>query len=549
MKKKSWQRGSSAVDFFSITGAAGLLGILGGLPLQASAAASSPADKYRLLNVPLQSKTSSSSTQTSAPATREKPNILLIVADDMGWADPGFNGNDYYETPNLDKLRTQSMLFSSAYSSGASCSPSRSCMITGKYVPRHGVYQVAGRHKFDKKPGMEWNKRILLAPENSNGIDPEVHMGDGEMLRRSGYHTGLVGKWHIHYGQQPELGGVKGQTPREFGYDEVATYAIPDYWKYKMNNNIVPPEKDASSEDGKQPYLSDHLADQAIAFLEKNKDKRFFLSYNDSLVHVPLTAKKELEEKYRRKKPGRFHSNPRYAAMMETFDKNVGRILKKLDELNLSDRTLVIFTSDNGGAAAMGNYGWAYRGDVITSNYPLRGNKGEFYEGGIRVPLLVRYPGVVKPGSTCDTPVINVDFYRTFADVAGADEKILSKDLDGESIMPLLTGEKKSLDNRDIFWYFPGYASKHVGPMAVIRNDRYKLLHYFETDEVELFDLQNDIGEHYDLAKKMPELAKEMKKRLDLWRERTGAVIPLRNPNASIPPAKSPLYWTPSRKW
>jgi len=460
-----------------------------------------------------------SAVATVGPAQAQqprKPNIVLLYADDLGWTDLGCFGSGYYETPNLDRLRRQGMQFTSSYSCAGNCAPSRACLLTGQYVPRHGVYTVGGKNRFDGREGQpDWNERPLLAPENASGLAAEK-VTVAEALHDAGYTCGLFGKWHISWGRNQE-----GQQPEDQGFDEAVVQAAPRHFDFSVRPSPTEaPPKDA--------YLSDYLAGQAIGFIERNRDRPFFLFLSDYLVHVPLEAKQRLIEKYRKKPAAGGHHNPVYAAMIESLDHSCGRILDKLDELDLAENTLVIFVSDNGGVGSAANQG-LNQGGRTTSNHPLRGMKGMLYEGGIRVPMIARWPGVVDPGSVCDKPVIGVDFYPTFMDIAGArpGEQIL----DGSSLVPLLKGEAREWSRTDIFWFMPGYLPGRQTPAAAVRSGDYKLIESFENETVELFNLAQDIGEREDLASAEPERAQNLRARLTRWRESTGALTPPRNPN------------------
>ena len=449
-------------------------------------------------------------------ASPGKPNIVLLYADDLGWTDLGCFGSKYYETPNLDRLCRQGMKFTASYSCAGNCAPSRACLLTGQYVPRHGVYTVGGKNRFDNlKDRPKWSERRLLAPENASGLAYE-NVTMAEALGRAGYTCGLFGKWHIAWGRDQDR-----QRPEDHGFDEAVTQAAPRHFDFRVRPN---PSKSLP----KDAYLSDYLAEQAIQFIDTNRDRPFFLCLSDYLVHVPLEAKPRLVEKYRNKPPVDGHHNPVYAAMIESLDQNCGRILDKLDELSLADNTLVVFVSDNGGVGSAANRG-LNRGGPITSNYPLRGMKGMLYEGGIRTPMMARWPGVVQPGSVCDEPVIGVDFYPTFLDVAR--HRPGDHILDGESLLPLLKGETSELSRTDIFWFMPGYLPGRQAPAAVIRSGDYKLIESFEDGTVELFNLRQDIGERNNLASTEPERARDLRMRLTTWRESIGARTPQRNPS------------------
>ncbi len=443
-----------------------------------------------------------------------RPNIVLIHADDLGWTDLGCYGSGYYETPNIDRLRSEGVKFTDAYSPAANCAPSRACMLSGQYVPRHGVYAVGGKRRFDTNAKLlKWDERKLLAPENAPGL-PAEKITFAEVLKASGYACGVFGKWH--------LGGGAGQTPKEQGFDTSVTMTGGKHFDFECKPM---PEEVPGPDD----YLSDHMADEAMKFIEDNRNDPFMLYLPDYLVHVPLEAKQELIAKYEAKAPAGGHHNPTYAAMIESLDHSAGRVLSKIDELSLRDDTLVIFYSDNGGVGSPDNRG-LNRGGKITSVYPLRGMKGMLYEGGIRVPMIARWPGRIEPGSECEEPVIGVDILPTFADVAGAPTPE-GQPLDGESLVPVLTRETQRLERDDIFWFMPGYLPHRQAPANVIRSRDWKLIENFEDGSLELYNLRDDIGETRDLGEDQPEKAAELHEKLRQWREDTGAEAPERNPN------------------
>jgi len=451
----------------------------------------------------------------AAPAGKRPPNIVFLYADDLGWTDLGCYGSGYYETPNLDRLCTQGVKFTDAYSPAANCAPARACVLSGQYVPRHGVYSVGGKHRFDKgKRTLKWNQRKILAPENAKGL-PVDKVTFAEALTVAGYTCGHFGKWHLG-------GKTGGQSPQGQGFAQsVPMPTSKTHW-------IRPDGKKRKTDGEPKKYLSDFLADSAIEFLEANRDKPFCLYYADYLVHVPLEAKEKLVEKYRAKKAVRGHRNPTYAAMIENLDANFGRVLDKLDELGLAENTVVVFFSDNGGCGTAKNRGLG-PGNGLTSNLPLRGMKGMLYEGGIRVPMVVRWPGVTQPGSTCDVPVIGVDLYPTFLELANANAPA-GQPLDGESIVPLLRSPGAALKRTDIFWWMPGYLPGRQAPAHVMRSGDYKIIESFEDGRLELYNLREDIGERSDLSRDQPEILRALHAKLKAWRQATGAAIPERNP-------------------
>jgi len=442
----------------------------------------------------------------------EKPNILFILADDLGYTDLGCYGSGYYETPNLDRLAGEGMRFTSNYSNGPNCQPTRACLMSGRYTPRHGVYTVAtgarGKEKFRKMIPVENHTRLPLS---------EVTLA--RVLKDAGYATAHAGKWHLGNGDYlPDRRGF------DFNFGGSAAGSPRSYFSPYHNPHLADGPK------GEQ--LTDRLTREIIRFIEAHRDRPFFAYLATYAVHTPLQAKPEKIAKYKAKPPVNGHHNPTYAAMIESVDENVGRLLATLDRLGLTEKTIVIFTSDNGGVGGYVDAG--VRGArEITNNAPLRGGKGMLYEGGIRVPLMVKWPGIVKPGATCDEPVISLDFYPTLAELAGATVPSRQQ-LDGESILPLLTsGGRAKLARDAIYWHFPGYlqANARLGtwrttPVGAIRKGDFKLIEFFEDSHTELYNLQNDIGERHDLSAAMPGKTRELYDQLEAWRQRVKAPMP-----------------------
>jgi len=435
---------------------------------------------------------------------RKQPNIVLVFIDDMGWRDVGFMGSRYYETPNIDRLAGQSMVFTNAYANGPNCAPSRACLLSGQYGPRHGVYTVNTSSRGPSK------LRKLIPIANTTVLDSKI-VTIAEAIKPAGYVSASIGKWHL--GNDPQFGPVgQGFDVNVGGYS--AGHPVKGYF-VPYNNPELP--------DGPPgEYLTDRLTDEALDFIETNKDKPFFLYLPHYAVHTPLHAKPELINKYKKKAGSNGQDNPTYAAMIESTDQGVGRIMEKLDELALSDNTIVFFFSDNGGVKG------------ITSNQPLRGGKGMLYEGGIREPVFVCWPGVVKAGTICDTQVIGIDLYPTILEMAGV-PRPRGKLLDGRSIVPLLKG-RKSLNRKAIFWHFPAYLQgKAEGardpyfrtrPGAAVRAGHWKLIEYFEDGALELYNLRDDIAEQNNLAEIMPEKTSELHKLMLAWRKAVNAPVP-----------------------
>ena len=431
----------------------------------------------------------------------DKPNFVFILVDDLGWMDVGFNGSKYYETPHLDRLAAQGMRFTDAYAACAVCSPTRASIMTGKYPARlHLTDWIAGegnspKHKL-RVP--QWTMQLPLE---------EVTIA--EALKPLGYVSANIGKWHLgaaqyypeHQGFAVNIGGTHWGHPASY------------FWPYEGRSHAVHGLK-AGGHEGE--YLTDRLAAEAEKFIEQNKDRPFFLYLPHYAVHVPLKAKTPLIEKYRAKPGQGGQKNPTYAAMIESLDQSVGRILDKLDALGIAGRTVVVFTSDNGGL-------WPQ----ATANGPLRAGKGFAYEGGIRVPLVIKWPGVAKAGSTCNVPVCSIDFLPTFAELAGAKP---SGDVDGVSLVPLLK-QSGPLSRNALYWHYPHYwRGEQVRPYGVVRSGDWKLIEVYEDMRVELYNLHDDLGEQHDLSRANPEKTGELREMLHAWRRNVDAQMPTPKP-------------------
>ena len=433
-----------------------------------------------------------------------KPNIVFILIDDMGWTDVGFMGAEYYETPNIDRLAKGGMIFTQAYANAANCAPTRACLLSGQYSPRHGVFTVAASDR-----GKAKDRRLVPVKNDETLALDKITIA--EALKPAGYLCAAIGKWHV------------GNSPLEQGFD------------IGFDRDDLGYERSHFKGD---EYLTDRLTDEAVHFIEKNKEKPFFLYLAHHAVHTPIQAKSEIKEKYSWKEGGKCHNNATYAAMIESVDESVARINQTLEDLDLSENTILIFFSDNGGH---GTY---------TCQRPLRGGKGMYYEGGIREPMFVSWPGKIKAGSSCSEPVISTDFYPTFLELAGA-EKPANYTLDGKSIVPLLSGEK-SLTREAIFWHFPAYLEAYKGltedsrdpvfrtrPVSVIRKGDWKLLQFHEewsldggfenienNNSVELYNIKEDIGETNNLSNIEVEKRNELLHDLLMWQRETDAPVP-----------------------
>lgn len=434
------------------------------------------------------------------PSTR--PNILLINIDDMGWRDVGFMGSEYYETPNVDALAADGMIFTNAYAAASNCAPSRACMMSGQWTPRHGIYTV-GTSERGK------SKTRKLIPTVNNEYMPDDNILIPEALKKVGYSTCHAGKWHLTddpllRGFDVNIGGSHAGSPGSY------------YPPYK-NVAVDPPTEDY--------YLTNLIMDKTLEFINSVEDQPFFMYYSPYAVHTPINPVKELLPKYENKPEWNGQNNAKYATMVENVDTQIGRLIALLKESGKLENTFILFISDNGG-----HYG-------ITKQWPLRAGKGSYYEGGIREPMFVHWPGKIKPGIKTDVPVTNLDFYPTLLQVAGV-KKPEEKFLDGKSILPVLTG-KGILEERPLFWHFPIYLEAYVKndtttqdpvfrtrPGSAIRLGDWKLIQYFENNDIELYNLKDDLSEENNLAESNPDKVKELLHILENWRNETNAPVP-----------------------
>ena len=442
--------------------------------------------------------------QHAEAQTEDHPNVLFIFLDDYGWRDCGFMGSDYYETPHIDRLASQGMVFREAYSAAANCAPARACLLSGQYTPRHEIYnvgtQLRGNPKFSRL------KHVPGTDVLRDDIRTFAHQ-----VRDAGYRTGTIGKWHVS--QDPVSHG--------FDFNFAGTHSGSPPRGYYPPHPRAPGLEDAPADE----YLTDRLTDEAIGFIDRNRRRPWFLYLTHFAVHTPLQGPEDLVAKYEAKPKGKLHQHAVMAAMIESVDTGIGRIVAALDRFGLTDTTAIVFTSDNGG------YGPA------TSMSPLKGYKGTYYEGGIREPFFVTWPGVVEPGTESATPVINVDLFPTFCEITGAS---LPEDqiLDGKSLAPILRGEAKSLGQRSLYWHFPAYLQSYARidgqrdllfrsrPCSILRDGDWKLHEYFEDGGLELYNLRDDVGETRNLAESHAAKARELQEKLIRWRESIDAPVP-----------------------
>ena len=439
-----------------------------------------------------------------------RPNIVMVMVDDLGLYDIHCYGDEAVDTPNADKLAEEGMLFRKAYSGSTVCTPSRAAVISGQAPARlHLTNHISNQHFAPENP-------VLLNAPEVTALPPET-VTFAEKLHEAGYACGFFGKWHLSRQKTDGSQRVVDERtqPDHQGFDN----------NVGGNGNGGPtggwfsPYKNPYLPDGPEgEYLPERLSREAVAYMEANKDRPFLICMWNYTVHSPLETTQELTEKYKARKKTRARvGNPVYAGMVEAVDGVLGRLLDKIDELGLRDNTLVIFTSDNGGF----NYG-------VSDNPPLRGTKSWLYEGGLRIPLIVRWPGKVRPGSVSDELVSHLDYFPTFLEVAGipVDEELV---LDGESMLPVLTGTG-GFKRDALYFHYPNYAwhAKNRLGGAIIQGD-FKLLNWYDDDSVELYNLKNDPSETRDLAAQNPELAERLKKKFKKWLKDVDANMPIPN--------------------
>ena len=487
---------------------------------------------------------------TAGAENNRKPNVIFFLVDDLGWADVGCYGSTFHETPNIDRLAKEGMRFDNAYSTCHVCSPSRASILTGKYPARTNLTEWLGG-----RPERDFEK-LHSAQKLRSLPDEEITLA--ETLKKHGYATANYGKAHLN------------KNPTTYGFDEAITGWVRSYY-YPFSNQYT---KSLPAKKG--DYYTDKLTDAALDFIERNKDRSFFVHMEHFAVHDPIQGRKDLVHKYQRKlasmKPSKgpeyiLEPNPdgpalskdelralekndslnshqdkrvwwvkqkqdnvEFAGMLEATDESLGRIRAKLTELGLADNTIVIFTADNGGMSASNQYRGVnhsrkfLNSRFASSNLPLRGAKGWNYEGGVRVPLVVHWPGKTKANSTSHAMVTGTDYYPTLLEMMGL-PTLPKQHVDGMSFLPALKG--KAHDRGAIYWHFPHYSNHgYQSPGGAIRLGNYKLLEYFENEAVQLFDLEKDLGEQNDLSKAKPEITKKLLKMLHDWRRAVDAKMP-----------------------
>jgi arylsulfatase A-like enzyme len=457
---------------------------------------------------------------SSVLSAAEKPNFVFFLVDDLGWADVGCFGSTFHETPSIDALAASGMKFTNAYAAASICSPTRASIMTGRHPVRVNITDwIPGQKAGEKGKFLQVEDRDDLALEETT---------IAEALKEAGYATFFAGKWHL---------GNEGHWPTDQGFDiNIGGHdrGSPPGGYYSPWKNPVLKEKHEGE------YLTERLTEESIAFMKRrNAEKPFLLYLSYYNVHTPIQAYKKRIELYESKAAKLFpdpaepivehnglsrsrQDNPEFASMVHAVDDSVGAILKSLDELGLADNTVVFFFSDNGGLCTKKTPG-------PTCNLPLRSGKGWLYEGGIREPMIVRAPGATEAGSVCETPVISMDFFPTMLELAGLN---LQPKLhaDGQSLVPLLNGVKPD-GPRQLVWHYPHYHGSTWAPGAAIREGDWKLIEFWETDQVELYNLAEDIGERKDLAEQNREKVADLAKKLETWQKEIGAKMPEKNPN------------------
>ncbi len=443
---------------------------------------------------------------------QERPNFVFILVDDMGWTDLGVYGSDLHETPRIDAFAARSMRFTNAYAASPVCSPTRASILTGKHPAR--LHMTVWREAAKNPP----LNRKLIPPVTADSL-PHAEVTVAEVLREAGYLTAHVGKWHLGtaefypqtQGFDYNVGGTLWGAPQTFffPYSGSRPFAGLRYVPHL---------------EGGQPgeYLTDRLTAEALRILRQERGRPFFMHLAFHTVHTPIEGKPELVEHYRGKlREDARHRNPHLAAMVRSLDENIGQVLDVLDELGVADNTVVALTSDNGG------YVNRYDGLQVTDNSPLRSGKGSLYEGGVRVPAIIRWPGVTPPGSVNHTPVSSVDYYRTILSIAGLPgDRTHNRFVDGINLAPLLRDPSFEPDREALFFHYPHYYAT-TSPVSAVRVGDWKLMRYYEDSRVELYDLANDPGESRDLASKRPDLAAALLARLKAWWARVNAQHPL----------------------
>lgn len=444
------------------------------------------------------------------PDTAKQPNVVFILIDDLGWKDVAINGSDYYQTPNIDNLASEGIRFTNAYSACTVCSPTRAAIMSGKYPATINCTDWIEGHKLKGKP--------LAVPDWTMYMDTS-EFTLAEAFQEAGYTTAHIGKWHL--GEDPKY------WPEHQGFDiNIGGWSMgsPNRKDDKYNGYFAPFGNPRLEDKPDDNYLTDRLTDEAVAFLKKNSksDKPFFLNFWTYNVHTPLQAKQEKIDKFESlKDENKLQNNPIYAAMVEHMDDAVGRVIQTLKDEGIYDNTIIVFTSDNGGLIGKGK-------SKITNNSPLREGKGGMYEGGVRVPLIMKFPQEKSINKTTDQPVISVDFYPTLLNLTHINvPKAVKENLEGEDIYSMLKSNK--VMPRDLFWHYPHYHSQGAAPYSAIRSGDWKLIYFYETKSSELYDLKKDIGETTDVSNQFPEVKTSLLMKLENWKIKVEAQEPIPN--------------------
>ena len=438
-------------------------------------------------------------------ASQVKPNVILIIADDMGWYDLGSYGSDFIETPNLDALAEGGVRFTNAYAPASLCSPSRASILTGLHPVEVNITEhIHG--PFRPSPAIP-----LITPDIDQALRSEFYTV-GEMMKREGYHTDYIGKWHLG-------GGSAGPKTQGFDFAYAANYhGLPNSFFYPFFNHAM---EDIKSDSEEGDYLTDKLTDRAIAGIAQ-KDT-FFMMLSFYSPHVPIEGPADLVDKYVAKRGGETGlPDPHYAAMVESIDRNIGRLVSELKVQDKFDNTLIVFTSDNGGLSVREVPAFA-KHTPPTDNGPLAKGKGYLYEGGIRVPMIVHWPQKLI-SQVIDHPVVGTDLYATFSDILGKSDRTSG----GRSLLHAING---SAEERAIVWHVPHYSPQQGKPASAIRKGKYKLLFFYEDERVELYDLENDPSETHDLSRSQPIVTDQLLKELNAWKSRYNAQEPVPNPD------------------
>lgn len=478
-----------------------------------------------------------------APDRPRRPNVLFFLVDDMGWMDSSVYGSKYYESPQMARLAADGMRFTNAYSPSPLCSPTRASIMTGLYPHRLKITTPAchlpelGREPAVSAHGPQWCR--TTAVESRRKL-PLAEFTIAEALKAAGYKTAFFGKWH--------LGKAAKYWPGRQGFDiNIGGTGAPGPRSY------FSPYKNPQLPDGpKGQYITDRLTDEAVKYLNKHDadGEPFFMCMWHFAVHAPFQGREDIIKRFAGKSdPRGRQDSPTMAAMLYSMDESLGRIMDTLKARGLADNTIVIFFSDNGG-----NMYNVVDDTTPTNNFPLRGGKGTVWEGGVRVPMIVKWPGRVARGATCDAPVSGEDFYPTILDMAGGIKPKRGKKLDGVDLVGLLTGKARELDREALFCHFPheNRVRANRGAASTVRKGPWKLHRYYcrgegYTDRLELYNLKDDIGERNNLAAKYPDKVAELKKLLDAHLKDTGALIPKKNPRHDPKALKQPLGLPPAK--